>query len=209
MTPWPENKPLRASINNFGYGGSNAHLILEAAPDAKKYGTTNYSDIDARERIFVVSAKSSTTLGAIAARLAKYVLALRDDKVLGDLAYTLSERRSRLPISLAVRATNRNELATRLDPQLLLPHLSAHNRPPRLGFVFNGQGGQWYAMGRELMKAHPIFNAGIQRADQSLRDIGSKWSLRGQSARPPPPHLLLLRSKTIETRHRVLILTHY
>lgn len=112
------------------------------------------------------------------AKLANRVLTSVEDEALGDLAFTLSERRSRLPLAAAVRAGSRDDLVNRLAKWSRKP--SPAVRPPRLGFVFNGQGAQWHAMGRELIEAYPVFASSVQRADEILRANGSKWSLHGQ-----------------------------
>ncbi|MDI1488099.1 MAG: putative PKS/NRPS-like protein biosynthetic cluster [Ramalina farinacea] len=220
LTQWPHGKPLRASINNFGYGGTNAHVILESAPstnslltgvngnatngvnghstngfiDHTTNGMNGHSlngldgrsphqskmlDLD-RSRIYVLSAKDSGTCRRMAQDLATY---LRQSILEGheppasDLAYTLSARRTRLPWMVATRSRSLRELAERLEESTSKPLNGV--KEPRLGFVFNGQGAQWYAMGRELITAYPIFGASIQKADQMLGDYGADWSLHG------------------------------
>jgi acyl transferase domain-containing protein len=136
-----------------------------------------HCDVSPRARIFVVSANDSVALKAMMANLANHVLTSVGDSMLGDLAYTLSERRSRMSLVAAVRASSRDELAGRLEEWSRKP--SHVIRPPRLGFVFNGQGAQWHAMGRELISSYSVFGSAIQRADEILRRYGSTWSLRG------------------------------
>lgn len=53
-------------------------------------------------------------------------------------------------------------------------------KSPSIGFVFTGQGAQWFAMGRELM-IYDVFRINIEGADKYLRDLGSSWSLIGKS----------------------------
>ncbi|KAI1408612.1 polyketide synthase [Hypoxylon sp. FL1857] len=178
LTPWPRDKPLRASINNFGYGGTNAHVILEGVPEVggRPNGVNGISGGSSlTHRIYVVSAKDSAALKNRVTSLATYVRSSLSDDRLGDLAYTLSERRSRLPAVAAVRAENVGELANRLD-QISANVSHATGKRPRLGFVFNGQGAQWHAMGREL-KAYPIFDLAIKKADETLKGYGATWSL--------------------------------
>ncbi|KAI0116097.1 polyketide synthase [Hypoxylon sp. NC0597] len=178
LTPWPRDKPLRASINNFGYGGTNAHVILEGVPEVsgrpiEASGTS--ASGSPTHRIYVVSAKDSAALKNRVTSLASYVRNSSKDYRLGDLAYTLSERRSRLPAVVAVRAGNADELAERLEQlSANTPHATA--KRPRLGFVFNGQGAQWHAMGRELI-AYPIFESALRKADKALKGHGATWSL--------------------------------
>lgn len=95
-----------------------------------------------------------------------------------DLAYTLANRRSRLPWTTAVSARSLEELADRwANSSVAVTQSSKH---PRLGFVFNGQGAQWFAMGRELIGAYPVFRSSLEKADQLLRSLGASWSLRGK-----------------------------
>ncbi|TVY84967.1 Highly reducing polyketide synthase azaB [Lachnellula suecica] len=175
LTKWPKDKPLRASINNFGYGGANAHVILEASPETgQPLNGMNY-DMIPRDRVFVVSANDSVALKSMMANLARHVLTSVEDNSLNDLAYTLSERRSRMSLTAAVRASSVVELSSRLNQWSR--RLSHSTRAPRLGFVFNGQGAQWHAMGRELIASYPLFACLIQKADEVLRQYGSTYSL--------------------------------
>lgn len=186
LTQWPENKPLRASVNNFGYGGTNAHIILELAPapipkpPTNGNGNGNYADPN-RSRVYILSAKDSTAAKQMANRFAAHLresITGRDLPIsLDDLAYTLSERRSAFHWMTAVRASNLEELCERLESPVTKALHST--RRPRLGFVFNGQGAQWYAMGRELIDAYPVFGSKISEADRILKEYGATWSLYG------------------------------
>lgn len=51
---------------------------------------------------------------------------------------------------------------------------------PRLGFVFTGQGAQWYAMGRELIGAYPVFKNSLLESEKHLKELGATWSLLGE-----------------------------
>lgn len=97
-----------------------------------------------------------------------------DSRFLGRLAFTLSEGRSRLPWKSFQIASSTEELISSLKQQTSRPQRS--NRDPSMGFVFTGQGAQWWAMGRQLL-CYPVFKANIQQADQYLRSLGSQWSL--------------------------------
>ncbi|KAI5866390.1 hypothetical protein GGS23DRAFT_556890 [Durotheca rogersii] len=195
LTKWPQGMPFRASINNFGYGGTNAHVILEGWPPARPHmnGTggangvkglnghnyhKNGSKVSESQRIYVISAKDARSCKESMRNLAVYLRqSLEHGRGLSarDLAYTLSERRSRLPWAVAVRASSLEELAERLEKPTFVPSQAA--RRPRLGFVFNGQGAQWYAMGRELISTYPVFAASIHKAANTFYDYGATWSL--------------------------------
>lgn len=178
---------MRASVNNFGYGGTNGHIIMESAPkspDMNGNGVvqngTAVSDHD-NSCVYLLSSKDSTVTMAGCKRLAAYIrqsIAKGNSPSPADLAYTLAERRSRFRWASAIRATNLKQLADRLeDPGRKATR--AMRTTPRLGFVFNGQGAQWHAMGRELVDAYPVFGDAIWRADRILKEYGGTWSLHG------------------------------
>lgn len=194
LIPWPANKALRASVNNFGYGGANAHLIIEGAPTTSNRptsGTNGTADETrgdqedvSRSLIFLLSAKDPAVTQAMGDKLASYIRdaaqpSTREEPLLpGDLAYTLAQRRSRLPFAVAVRANGLEELAKKLDDHSRKA-TRAMQSPPRIGMVFNGQGAQWHAMGRELISAYPVFGSSVQQATKILHDYGATWSLEG------------------------------
>ncbi|KAI3320950.1 type I polyketide synthase [Xylariaceae sp. AK1471] len=184
LMPWPKDKLLRASVNNFGYGGTNGHAIMEPAPKSstRSNGASvihNGSHEADQWRIFVLSAKDSVACQNMMHRFADHIA--KSPMPAANLAYTLSERRSLHPWVSAVSARNISELANRLREAGRKP--SSASRRPRLGFVFNGQGAQWYAMGRELISAYPVFGQSVQEADGILKDYGASWSLKDELMR--------------------------
>lgn len=136
-------------------------------------------------RVYILSASDSVACQEMARRLSAQLRGSgekNDEHAtslnLSDLAHTLSERRSRLPWTAAVRARSVTELTELLEAPKLSPLYS--KKHPRLGFVFNGQGAQWHAMGRELISAYPIFEQSIFRAQKVLREYGADWDLYGK-----------------------------
>jgi acyl transferase domain-containing protein len=97
--------------------------------------------------------------------------------LMGKVAYTLCQRRSFLTWKVAVSAQTSSELVRKLSNPDLRPLSSFY--APKISFVFTGQGAQWHAMGRELMKAYPIFASTIEAADKCLKGLGASWSLLG------------------------------
>ncbi|KAH9905003.1 polyketide synthase [Xylariomycetidae sp. FL2044] len=185
LMPWPTDKPLRVSINNYGYGGTNSHVILEGAPDVSgRSNSVAASEDNGRSRIYLLSGKDVVALKGNAANLASHIRESLTNDDLGDLAFTLSERRSRLPYVATVRASNVTDLSNKLG-QSSLKTTHVPDRQPRLGFVFNGQGAQWHAMGRELISAYPVFSSAIHRADKILKGYGASWSLYEELLRDP------------------------
>ncbi|KAM7191081.1 hypothetical protein V8F33_009089 [Rhypophila sp. PSN 637] len=177
---------LPISINNPGCGGTNAQAILEAAPSSPTQVNGPAERDDILSRVFVLSAEDGNTARTMAKNLAshlRHTIQERKSVSLSDLAYTLSERRSRLSCAAAVRAGSLDDLVTSLDrPEQLRIHTDL-KKPRRLGFVFNGQGAQWHAMGRELLTTYPVFTSAIKEADAVLRGFGADWSLEEELSR--------------------------
>ncbi|KAK8010514.1 hypothetical protein PG990_009479 [Apiospora arundinis] len=182
----------RASVNNFGYGGANAHAIMEDWPyhlEAQNgfqfhNGNSNgggepYLPHGPRSRFFMLSAKDEQACRAMASNLKGYLKSAsykNEDQFLDDLAYTLCQRRTLFPWVSASAADSVSGLITALDNAGSQPR-RASGQPPRIGLVFTGQGAQWHAMGRELIDAYPTYKASILEADQYLREVGADWSL--------------------------------
>lgn len=182
LTPWPAGEIRRASINSFGYGGTNGHVILDDPSYYRPHANgSNVSSPVEKRQIFTLSAKDEGSAKTMVANLKSYLEKPRDEpesEFLDNLAYTLGQRRSRFPWVSSVAARSVKELVTALGTSDAKPTRSSGN-PPRLGFVFTGQGAQWHAMGRELMTAYPVFMDALTEADTCLHALGAPWSLIG------------------------------
>ncbi|RLV10042.1 polyketide synthase [Streptomyces griseocarneus] len=158
--PWPpHDHPRRAGISSFGVSGTNAHVIIEQAPqDTTPTDTTELPD-DGVVLPWLLSAKSEDALQA-QARLLVTHLDERPDERLVDTSWSLS-RRTALDHRAAVVARDRAQVRQALQaladagtaPGLV--HGAAHGS--RLAFLFTGQGSQRREMGQELYAAFPVF----------------------------------------------------
>lgn len=158
-------------MNSFGFGGANAHAILEwqsphaINPTLGHRGLTNGTNgltngvnlqhdtvTDQNPRLYMLSAKDEQVCHRMASDLREYLLqSNRVDKsrLLKSLAYTLGSRRSRLGYVAVQQVHSLRDLVERLgDSQFKISRRP--ERAPRIGWVFTGQGAQWFAMGREL-----------------------------------------------------------
>ncbi len=186
MTSWPtipQGAPRRVSVNSFGFGGTNAHAIIEnwdgprfrdEAPALKTNGG-----------LFVISANSGQALAAKAGALASY-LQENPNTDLGRLAWTLFQRSS-FPFRAAFSATSVKQLADKLDAGK--DELKGSSRiatipkslPPRILGIFTGQGAQWATMGKDLYEASEVFRSAMDLMQHSLDSLPEgdrpKWSL--------------------------------
>lgn len=173
--PWPKGKRY-AAVNNFGFGGTNGHCLLEAAP-THPCSSAHAGDEDVPDdpKLFVLSANDEDALSRRREHLGEF-LKTNADVSLRNLAYTLCERRSHMAWRGFSIASSLDELAASLAPEAF-PSAVRERRVPRLGFVFSGQGVQYHGMGRQLFRAYPVFRQGILDADAVLADLGAPFSL--------------------------------
>ncbi len=94
---------------------------------------------------------------------------------LDDLAYTLNVRRSRHTWRCTITANNLQELETALADPKLRPVKAA--REVGTGFIFTGQGAQWFAMGRELLLNSQVFARSVSLCGQVMKALGCDWDL--------------------------------
>jgi len=175
--PWPRNKRF-ASVNNFGFGGTNAHVVLERAPFWKKNETPD-SEFQSR-KLFVLSANDKNALEAQMKNLGIYLEQrpeIFQNDLMGNIAYTLGQRRSLLQWRVAISTTSSFDLIQTLNSGKTLP--ARETEPPRIGFIFTGQGAQYYNMGRELYDQYPVYKATIDACDRYLVSLGAPFSLIG------------------------------
>ncbi|KAI9729803.1 MAG: hypothetical protein M1818_008380 [Claussenomyces sp. TS43310] len=256
LTPLPPANIHRISVNSFGYGGTNGHVILESAPpldkpkssgpettnniarklDEKGHHVHQINDVDGvyinghhdskkeisdenacisdevrmkntsktngtsladrstgnveypsamQARLFVLTAKSEMSLLGGIRELTAWIRRHDDQQFeLNDLAATLAFRRNMFQWRHSIAAASRDELLVALEQK----NIKATKASPslRVVYLFNGQGAQWYAMGRELILYNCVFRKSIQRSEEIMKALGCGWSLleellRGES----------------------------
>lgn len=190
-------------MNNFGFGGSNAHVIIDDArgyissrgltgkhqrptikPESAKSLTNGFTNSEEGDESLVILLSSFDELAGKqqTKNLVQYLRKHEGSsprKLLRDIAYTLSERRSALPWKAAFAANSVSQLTEVLSRDDV--RFSRIGKTKNLAYIFTGQGAQWHAMGHELIAQYPVFRTSLDLADQYIAALGASWSMRGKS----------------------------
>ena len=174
--PWPGGavRPRRAGVSSFGISGTNAHVILEEAPDAQDGVPAADGGrgpvVCGGPVAWLVSGHGAEGLAGQAARLAEWA-SDREDLDPADVAWSLATARPALENRAVITGADRRELLAGLAALaagesavgVVSGAVPAGPRP-RVGFLFSGQGSQRAGMGRELHAASPVFAAAFDQA---------------------------------------------
>ncbi len=164
LTDWKKNGTVRrAAVSSFGVGGTNAHVVLEEAPEAG-------SSESRPTQLMVLSAKTETALDAATANLAEFIKKHHETN-LADMAYTLKLGRGEFEHRRIFTCSNAEEAVEILDLRDSKRTKTAQARSPRprLYFVFPGQGTQQVNMARGLYKSEPDFRNEVDRCSEILK----------------------------------------
>ncbi|KAI1759105.1 ketoacyl-synt-domain-containing protein [Hypoxylon sp. FL1150] len=221
-TAWPVEGLRRVGINCFGYGGTNAHLILDDAAHylsqrglTAHHNSTNIDDVlyyptprlreddtnfftesrrsiasnyglraparDSQTHLFVFSAHEQKVLSRIIHEYMTHAEQQVDsacDNAMENLAYTLGCRRTKMPWRVSAVARSPDELIqrlTELQPKDFIR--GSDDTPPKVAFIFAGQGAQWFAMGRKLLGFDIFLHSIIQATSYLKSHTGCPFNL--------------------------------
>jgi len=170
---------MLAGVSSFGFGGSNAHVILQAVvPTAVEPQAVS----NARPDMLVLSAASAEVLGRQASLVASLIRS--GGQPLETVAAAAAHHRSRMPERLVIPLTDADDVAAKLDEFAAARRASgtgmAHNRalPDGTGltFVYAGNGAQWAGMGRDAFAKDAVFRDRFHAID-ALFAAHAGWSL--------------------------------
>ncbi|MFI9154597.1 SDR family NAD(P)-dependent oxidoreductase [Streptomyces sp. NPDC053367] len=179
--PLPGTGPLYMGVNSFGWGGTNAHVVLMTPPENSPEPAAEDRPRTGLPAVVPLSAHTEPALTEVAARLADAAGRTADDG-LDALAGTLAWRRDHFPQRAAVVADSPAQLAERLRAHAAgaedTDGVTTGRTVPRgrTAFVFPGQGSQWQGMGRELFRDSPLFADVVRRCADALRPH-TDWEL--------------------------------
>ena len=173
---WTSNTSRIAGISSFGFGGTNAHVVVEAATPVEKSRST----IDERPKhILAISTRSANAMPVLATSY-RQTLERLDEKDLADFCYSANTGRSHFGQRAALVADSRGQMLQQLTALAEDTTCAGLKRgdvrvasKPKLAFLFTGQGSQYHGMGRQLYDEHPVFRESMDQCDEILKDHGT------------------------------------
>lgn len=200
---WPtvsDGAVRRASVNSFGFGGTNAHAILESY-DAAQNKASSRSSMSLGVTPYVFSASSDSSLAALVKAFIDHMAEMESSADLLDLAWTLQAKRTELPFRKSFTGATKEQLLNNMRSTVSATGDTSATAfgtrssdfgqgpdGPKILGVFTGQGAQWPSMGAELLRTSKIFAESIQRLDESLRELtdGPTWSFKQELSATEP-----------------------
>ncbi|KAK4503143.1 hypothetical protein PRZ48_006570 [Zasmidium cellare] len=180
--PWPDGVVRRISVNTTGYGGTDAHVVIEHLDETLPRTTNAPRDVVVgnHPRVFVISHNRAEALKETAQGLHRFLSqrwAPKRENLLRDLAFTLF-RRSQLDYRISFTGSTLPEVLEKLDSIAKgVNRVEATGLPPAICFAFTGQGAQWPQMGLDLMSHYPIFAESMRRSEAEFLTLGAGWRL--------------------------------
>ncbi len=195
---WPDIPgPRFAGVSAFGIAGANAHVVLEEPPPVETLPDTALPAAN----LLPLSAKSPDALRILARSYAELLTSDAAPSV-QTVAWNAAVRRTSLDQRAAFVAADSAAMVQALRDYASGGPAAAEgvagSVPPKVAFVFPGQGGQWAGMARQLMVEQPAFREAIERCDAAARPYVD-WSVVGQlEAAPGTDGYLLDRIDVIQ-----------
>ncbi|WP_435852311.1 SDR family NAD(P)-dependent oxidoreductase [Streptomyces sparsogenes] len=179
--PWPEvERPRRAGVSSFGASGTNAHVILEQAPESQEVDRSGIAPVRGAVP-WLVSGRGEAGVRGQAARLGEW-LAEQAEVDMASVGHALATRRAGLDTRAAVVAGDREGFLAGLEavasggPAAGVVRGSVVPGADRVVFAFPGQGAQWVRMGLELAGTSGVFAARLAECEEALSEF-VPWSL--------------------------------
>jgi len=167
LTAWPDtSRPATAGVSSFGFGGTNAHVVLTGPPPMPE----SRPAVERPIHVLGLSAKTESALTDLARNYGAF-LATHSSIPAGDLCFTASVGRSHFDHRQAVVAASSTELAAKLQRLVAGEQVTGAyrgqapktNHKAQLAFLFTGQGSQYVGMGKQLYASAPVFRDALER----------------------------------------------
>ncbi len=170
--PLKETGKLIVGVNSFGFGGANAHIILESheQPELKVPNLLEHTSLP-----IILSAKDAVALKAVARQFSAF-LQKQPQSAFYDIAYNAAFRRERHAHCAIVYGAKPQTIAKALsnfandapEPSFVESGVSIAN-PSGPAFIYSGNGSQWAGMGKKLLEEEQIFREAVQEVDALFR----------------------------------------
>ncbi len=175
LTLWSTEQKL-AGVSSFGFGGTNAHVVLSSAPAL----SIKVAEVERPKHLLTLSAQNEAALIALANAYYSY-LKSHPTISIADVCFTANTGRSHFDHRLAVVADSpeqlKEQLSTFVDDGKTVEAVKGKlqsGKAPKIAFLFTGQGSQYVGMGRVLYQTLPTFRRAIDHCDEILRSYLEK-----------------------------------
>ncbi|MDO8300150.1 type I polyketide synthase, partial [Lacisediminimonas sp.] len=166
--PWAKGQePRLAGISSFGFSGTNAHVIVEEAPDQEAVPDREATTTERPLHLLALSAKTPQALQALAQSY-EQVLAQAQPNGVADICFTASTGRAHFEHRITVVADSAPSLAEQLAARRQAGDHTSAVHGGKTAFLFTGQGSQYAGMGRQLYETEPVFRAALEQCAQIL-----------------------------------------
>ena len=185
--PWPDaqGKPRRAIVNSFGFGGTNANVILEQAPANREAAVDQKPLLNSDIKLLPISSKTEKGLRDQAEKYLSFLEQRSDMDAYGlhDVCYSAAIKRDHYKHRLVVTGETVEEFKQGLqgfargNPSTAYVNASVKSESSqKICFVFSGMGTTWAGMAKQLYQVEPVFKAMLDRCNSALFEYGG-WSL--------------------------------
>jgi len=168
---WPQGKRRLAGISGFGFGGTNAHIIVEEAPVRRSVRQA----LSRPHHLLTLSAKSNAALQNLTDQYVDY-FSQNPNPSAGDVCYSANAGRSHFAHRLSVAGSSLEEISQKLDAYRngetgtgVIAGVSEKKSNLPVAFLFTGQGAQYPGMAKSLFDTQPVFRNALKECDSLLK----------------------------------------